>query len=890
MGTGTNPFLQPAPSAPTNNGNIAGLVNPFAPLALTPLRAHYLKKALVQLQLRNELRLLQRPDALSLLGAPFSPPKDHTHADLPFLRHIVRRFVLSFPFLNLAPPAFFSDKVQVVAERFFSRNILLADPEAAVDGSKLFSKVEKHLVLLLSSAIRAKGTDEDVVRIGEADRERLFVLDSQRRAAAGEEIHTFEFDVCSVRTITVKGRLRNRTRDEFIIMTRRDSEVIYVARRYGDVRALYDALRIAFPESDIPQPPNKDRSASSVTAEDPNAQSPQVILSRERNRHTLRAYIRSLLAIPSVADSEAMHDFFVSDPIQLTESEKQDVAARARADELRNAENEQFEQETAARAAKIREHLGSFKDDLLKPGGFVQFFDTIKRCPTMADLPDRYRVLIDWAQVSFASAMFSAFASSDSASSNFAQLKYMHSIMPYFVIRGILRISNPVSMIRAMIDLFLAQPFGQKSLLQRMFSGRLHEEIDSLNELSERVLDKIGDTHFGVKIVEYIASPADVQDVYRGQVATERIDIMTAIMRSPIGGPLEAHQVHQIVRASRAYERLKRARRQAIAQNKPEPAPENDEQWLYEDLHVYLRIQQQIYDKKQLIDLIYDNATADLLKDVVTIFYAPLAEVYKLANIADTLGEMQQFVNDLIRTVDAYNNGTTGSTRPVDTFLELIKRHENVFYNFVRQVHTKGSDLFGALISWVELFISFVNQSNDMSQGLGSIDLELCLPAGDDARKRALAQVDEYVKHTYRRKLMREVKVRRKLMRQTVAKAGQSRAQRTEDEQFLSTVMEQLGVEELFSAQIDDVEAEEDSSSDGEAENPISDESSDDEGPEDVEHFRHRWGQRKQAKEAEQSNDPFKVSAPPNLDAIAEMLPVFVELLRPSLEISNPIK
>lgn len=40
------------------------------------------------------------------------------------------------------------------------------------------------------------------------------------------------------------------------------------------------------------------------------------------------------------------------------------------------------------------------------------------------------------------------------------------------------------------------------------------------------------------------------------------------------------------------------------------------------------------------------------MKDIITIFYAPLAQVYKAASIADSLGDMQNFINDLIKTVD----------------------------------------------------------------------------------------------------------------------------------------------------------------------------------------------------------------------------------------------
>lgn len=44
--------------------------------------------------------------------------------------------------------------------------------------------------------------------------------------------------------------------------------------------------------------------------------------------------------------------------------------------------------------------------------------------------------------------------------------------------------------------------------------------------------------------------------------------------------------------------------------------------------------------------------TADLLKDIITIFYAPLAQVYRAASIVDSISDMQNFINDLIRTVE----------------------------------------------------------------------------------------------------------------------------------------------------------------------------------------------------------------------------------------------
>ena len=67
---------------------------------------------------------------------------------------------------------------------------------------------------------------------------------------------------------------------------------------------------------------------------------------------------------------------------------------------------------------------------------------------------------------------------------------------------------------------------------------------------------------------------------------------------------------------------------------------------------MYLSLGSTVHEKQQLIGLVQDHATTELLKDIITIFYTPLAQVYKAANIADTLGDVQVFVSDLIKTVE----------------------------------------------------------------------------------------------------------------------------------------------------------------------------------------------------------------------------------------------
>ena len=877
----TNPFLrgtsgrapQGAPARPQQD---VAQPKALGSSDLTAIRAHYLKKTLVSLELQHELRLLMRRDALAMLGPPFRGSK-YGSSKLLMLRHSLHRFVLTFPFLASAPPDFFPNKVQVFLERLLERKMVVVDEEEGdtTATTTLLRKLERYLCLLISSGIHLKNTKEEVVRISERDRMRIATLEAQRKATNGAGINIadtqLDVNIVSVRSAMGKGRLRNKAHDEFILCTRAGAEQqVYVARRYNEIAKLHVALRTKFSDLDIPGPPAKDR--TTMTTSDASG---DLSLARERNRLTLRAYIRSLLAIPEVSDSETMRDFLLADPIELSPAEERDAAARRHADQIRLEQREQFAKETAARARQLHEHIGAFKADLLQPDGLSLLFATIRRSPHIQQLPEKYQLIVEWAKSSMASGLYSMFVGKDSASQNFAQLKYIHSMVPYFMVRSILRISNPMAMMRSLLDLFLAQPFGQKSLLQRMFTNQIHEEMNEMREMNKRVQARIGDAHLARKVDEFIAMPYAVQRTYIGRAEDERVDILTIVMRSPLGGDLEQMQVHRIVTASRAYAALKRERRAALARGEPEPEPDNDDAWLYEDLHVYMNLARKIRDKEQLIDLIYDPATTDLLKDIITIFYAPLAQVYKAANIADTLSDVQVFITDLIKTVEEHEQLSLAEPhKMVQVFVNLVQRHEQLFYHFIYQVHTQGSDLFDRLVRWIELFVNYVRdpaENAPSAHGLGVMDLEMCLPAGSAERARVMQEVDQVIHHAYQRKLKRELKVQQRLARQAVIKAGDEPEEPAgaSGDPLAEALSEQFGFSSMF-GQVADVEAEESGS---DSEDEVLSDSDSDEGPEDADHFRHRRS----------APPPTEKAAPggaPSTDAIRALLPVFMEMVR----------
>ncbi len=117
---------------------------------------------------------------------------------------------------------------------------------------------------------------------------------------------------------------------------------------------------------------------------------------------------------------------------------------------------------------------------------------------------------------SLAATVFQLFVAADTASETFAAMKRLHGLMPYFVLKGILKVSNPMAMIRGVLDLFLARPFGGQSLIQRMFSSSLVEELRYLEEDIQVMRDRIDDPVLCQKVEQYVDAPYEIQAMFKG--------------------------------------------------------------------------------------------------------------------------------------------------------------------------------------------------------------------------------------------------------------------------------------------------------------------------------------------------------------------------------------
>lgn len=225
---------------------------------------------------------------------------------------------------------------------------------------------------------------------------------------------------------------------------------------------------------------------------------------------------------------------------------------------------------------------------------------------------------------------------------------------------------------------------------------------------------------------------------------------------------------------------------------------------------------------------------------------------------------MQNFINDLIRTVEAAEAAGAGSpsgganpAHTVQTFCDLCARHEQSFYTFVHRVHTKGQDLFDALLHWIERFINLVRDGLPVEP----FSLEVLLPHAGKERQEVIVEIDSLVDYHRRLKLTAHRRMRRKLLKGDLD--AEAREARDEDSAFVRDVLGGVGA----SGMADDLEDDQADSDLDETQADSSDESDDD----------------GKANRTRTTRDRHEAPEMPTLKYLPETVDVFVEMLRPGL-------
>ncbi|KAE8447569.1 hypothetical protein EG329_010699 [Mollisiaceae sp. DMI_Dod_QoI] len=783
--------------APVQNGSavlpkspsVAGTVNGQA---LTGKQEHYLKRELISHQVKFEITELNSPTALQRFGAPFKSdfgevsPLD---SDLPILRYIFVHHVREFPFLDKAKEKeFWQDKLQVFLESFAKKHISSSEDRLEeTKRRKLSIKCQKLVELMMVSGVPTASGYEERIRFSELEVVDAGAIDHGvlQTLPEGHYTNGWDVNVAGVRTTSVKRNIRYHKHAEFILRVKRKNELEYfVGRRYGDFARLHKRLRQELPGKVLPPMPKKNKQSSTATnlvngvmgRNDSDASSvssvstmgtiPQVQQSMNNlavagHRKNLSAASIGRASPRSSSDGRPItpipeEDFLSFQPITPTDVDVEDIARRKAQDEKRVEEQKQFYEIARKRAAELDVYMEEFRRDIIESNGLTKLFKEIKEKKTIQDLSIQYQKFAEWLRIEVAATIYHLFLAEDNSPELFAQAKKIHSMIPYTLIKNAIRIANPAAVMSSILDIFLAQPFGARSLMQRIFALTLNDGIRSFQKSIDSVIEKIGDPVFCEKLKKFSDADEDLKNIVREESRNDDVDLIVAILRSElIQPPLKSEQVGKIFNAYVAWNH--------VVDNVDDEMKQGAQLFSY--LKQLLKLYTRQRDKAMMLSMIEEPVTLQLLKDVFVIFYEPLVRVYKSANVYSSVTDFAVFIDDMIQVVEKCREQDVSAdpNQTVQAFIDLCQRHEHNFYKFVHEVHTHDNGLFTQLMGWIEGILEFLRQGPKA----GKLDMNALFSGAVSMsqldKEKAIEEINSLISWQEARKKWHQDKTRQKM-------------------------------------------------------------------------------------------------------------------------------
>ena len=482
----------------------------------------------------------------------------------------------------------------------------------------------------------------------------------------------------------------------------------------------------------------------------------QTVLHREEQRVSLRAFLRNFLQNDAIANSQTMYEFLTSRPTTLSPEETQDIAKRKYLDEKRLEEQRKFFEVARERARELDVHMEKFRRSVIERDGLRNLFAEIKRKDRIADLDPEFKKFAEWLRIEVAATLYHLFLAEDNSPDLFAQAKRIHSLVPYSALKQVVRWTNPAAVMASVLDIFMAQPLGAKSLLQRIFGLALGDGIRAIQRSIETLSTKIDEPIFSEKIKAYTEADEELKQTLRRESREEKIDLLVKVLQCEELTPaLSTEQIGRVFNAYVAWDN--------VVENVDKEMRQGAE--MYAQLKQLLRLHSRQRDKKKMLEMIEEPNTLRLFRDLFTIFYEPLVRVYKSANVYNSVTDFARFADDAIQTIEKAQRQDISAdpNQTVQSFIDLCERHEDDLYKFIHEVHIHDNGLFDKLMDWIEGMLDFLRNG---PVG-GKLDMNALFQGAVEMnhidRDKAVREINGLIKWQVARKRWHQAKMRQKM-------------------------------------------------------------------------------------------------------------------------------
>lgn len=324
-------------------------------------------------------------------------------------------------------------------------------------------------------------------------------------------------------------------------------------------------------------------------------------------------------------------------------------------------------------------------------------------------------------------------------------------------LKNVVRYANPAAVMKGVLDLFLAQPLGARSLMQRIFGLAINDGIRQTQKSIDILTTRLKESTFSEKIKNFTEADESLKDALREEATDEGIDILVVLIRSEAIKPeISGDQLGQIFNAYVAWT----AAVDSISDSELRAGAE-----LFSHLKQLLKLETRQRDKAAMLHLIEEPVTLSLFRDLFTIFYEPLVRVYKSANVYSSVTDFAAFADDCIKIIEACQRQDVSAdpNQTVQAFIDLCARHEDDLYKFIHEVHIHDNGLFDQLMGWLEGILEFLRHG---PKG-GKLDMNALFQGAVDSaqvgKEEAIREIDSLIDWQTARKEWHQDKTRRKM-------------------------------------------------------------------------------------------------------------------------------
>ena len=368
-------------------------------------------------------------------------------------------------------------------------------------------------------------------------------------------------------------------------------------------------------------------------------------------------------------------------------------------------------------AARPDDAWNAFKETLIEKETGLEEMVSWLSVSNVRNLPVELQATEEWVRNHVARAARWLLVESPSADALFYFVKTAHSLFPYWPARQILHTANAASMVQMLLSLFLAQPTGSKSLLQRIIGAGISKGATAIQkDYIEPLRSEISEGAMIAKIEAYVRHK-HVAESRRIDAESQRTgnDILTTILLSPSEPRLDSGTHAYVLDMQRCFAASPYRAKPDLAYPSSTPAGSGQRpipSWgatgqdvvkarKFALLKLLLRECLKKRDREQFARLLNSNVFIAVIKDAFSnVFYKGFREIANVADLSGRLQDVQKLLDDMIRLRSSGNNS-------VEAWIELANKHHEFVYFFLHEC----APIAAPLLEWLQSGLDYLSLS-----------------------------------------------------------------------------------------------------------------------------------------------------------------------------------